>query len=169
MENKNIHELYTDEDKKIMQKAEDARIVGKNRVEEIKKIARLSGYKRIGIANCVTLQKEADKLKELLAKEFEVVASNCKTSKVPSKEILGHEAKGMTCNPTGQAYELEQNKTELNITLGLCMGHDILFNKNSSAPVTNLVVKDREFKHNPVLALQQSTAQNKIDFFDINQ
>ncbi len=166
MENNNIQELYTDEDKKIMQIAEDARIVGKNRVEEIKKFARLSGYKRIGIANCVALQKEADKLKELLSDEFDVFTSNCKIGRVPSKEILGYEAKGLTCNPVGQAHELSQSKTELNITLGLCMGHDILFNKTSKAPVTTLVVKDREFNHNSILALQSNTVYYAMDFSD---
>ena len=39
MENKNIQELYPEEDLKIMRIAEDSRINGKNRVEEIKKFA----------------------------------------------------------------------------------------------------------------------------------
>ncbi len=29
------------------------------------------------------------------------------------------------------------------------MGHDILFNQKSEAPVTTLIVKDRQHKHNP--------------------
>ena len=168
MENKNIQELYPDEDIEIMKIAENSRLPGKNRVEEIIKFAKLSGYKRIGIANCVALQKEADKLKELLSEDFEVVTSGCKTGKVPSKEFFGEESKGLTCNPTGQAYELAQNDTELNITLGLCMGHDILFNKNSNVPVTTLVVKDREYNHNPILALQTKNTNYAMEFSDPN-
>ncbi|HKI51005.1 MAG TPA: DUF1847 domain-containing protein, partial [Geothermobacteraceae bacterium] len=35
----------------------------------------------------------------------------------------------------------------------LCVGHDMLFNKYSRAPVTTLVVKDRVTGHNPVAVL----------------
>ena len=38
-------------------------------------------------------------------------------------------------------------------SLGLCVGHDMLFNKHSKAPVTTLVVKDRVTGHNPVAVL----------------
>jgi uncharacterized metal-binding protein len=42
---------------------------------------------------------------------------------------------------------------EMNIIMGLCVGHDMLFNKYSEAPVTTLVVKDRVTGHNPVAVL----------------
>ena len=41
----------------------------------------------------------------------------------------------------------------MNIIVGLCVGHDMLFNKHSTAPVTTLVVKDRVTGHNPVAVL----------------
>jgi uncharacterized metal-binding protein len=41
----------------------------------------------------------------------------------------------------------------MNIIVGLCVGHDMLFSKHSSAPVTTLVVKDRVTGHNPVSVL----------------
>jgi hypothetical protein len=37
--------------------------------------------------------------------------------------------------------------------VGLCIGHDALFNKHSLAPVVTLLVKDRVLAHNPVAAL----------------
>ncbi|MHA1741489.1 MAG: DUF1847 domain-containing protein, partial [Candidatus Thorarchaeota archaeon] len=37
--------------------------------------------------------------------------------------------------------------------VGLCIGHDMLFNKYSEAPVTTLIVKDRVLGHNPVAGL----------------
>jgi len=37
--------------------------------------------------------------------------------------------------------------------VGLCIGHDILFNKHAHAPVTALIVKDRVPAHNPAGAL----------------
>jgi uncharacterized metal-binding protein len=41
----------------------------------------------------------------------------------------------------------------MNLIVGLCLGHDILFTMNSKAPVTTLIVKDRMLGHNPVIAL----------------
>ena len=42
---------------------------------------------------------------------------------------------------------------DLNIAIGLCVGHDALFSRYSEAPVTTLVVKDRVLGHNPAAAL----------------
>jgi uncharacterized metal-binding protein len=142
-------ELYSKADITTMKIAEESRLPGRNRVEEIMQYARLSGIRRIGIANCIGLQKEADQLKSMLEKEFEVYTVHCKTGKLSSAELLDNQSKGTSCNPAGQAFFLQQNNTELNISFGLCMGHDIVFNQKSKAPVTTLVVKDREHKHNP--------------------
>ena len=43
--------------------------------------------------------------------------------------------------------------TDLNIILGLCLGHDITFSMHSKAPVTTLIVKDRRTGNNPAAAL----------------
>jgi uncharacterized metal-binding protein len=141
--------LYSEADIHNMRIAEEARLPGKNRVEEIKHYARLSGIKRIGIAHCILFKKEVAKLKEALKDEFEVFSIDCYNGRIPSSEILGIDVKGISCNPAGQADYLAQNNTELNISFGLCMGHDIIFNQKTKAPVTTLIVKDREHKHNP--------------------
>ena len=57
------------------------------------------------------------------------------------------------CNPILQAKLLNEQKTELNIALGLCVGHDSLFYRYSDAMVTTLVAKDRVLAHNPVGAI----------------
>ena len=43
--------------------------------------------------------------------------------------------------------------TDINIVMGLCVGHDSLFYKYAEAPSTTLVVKDRVLGNNPVAAL----------------
>ena len=144
-----LEKLYSEADILAMRVAEEARLPGKNRVEEIKNYARLSGIKRIGIANCIGLNREAGKLKEMLEGEFEVYMADCKIGKVQSADFLNNESRGLSCNPAGQAEFLRENNTALNISFGLCMGHDIIFNQKSDAPVTTLIVKDREHKHNP--------------------
>jgi uncharacterized metal-binding protein len=70
----------------------------------------------------------------------------------------GYEA---TCNPKMQALLLGKKKTDLNIIVGLCMGHDIVFTANSSAPVTTLIVKDRVLAHNPAGAIYSGYYRRK--------
>ena len=148
MENQN--ELYTKADIETMRAAEKGRLPGKNRVEELISFAEKSGVKRIGIANCISLQKEANELKVRLSGIFEVVSIDCKFGKIASAELLQDETiKGISCNPAGQAEFLAKKNTDLNVSFGLCVGHDIMFNMKSKAPTTTLVVKDREHKHNP--------------------
>ncbi len=150
MEIREINKLYDNQSLEIMQVAEDAYERGSNRVYELKNFARKAGIKRIGIAYCVSLPKEADAVKHFLADEFEVYTVDCKCGKVTRHEMLGCEGKGIMCNPAGQAEYLKENNTELNISMGLCVGHDMIFNQKSVSPVTTLVVKDRPSQHNPI-------------------
>ena len=60
-----------------------------------------------------------------------------------------------------QAEVLNREKTELNVMVGLCLGHDILFIKYSKADVTPLIVKDRVTGHNPIAALYTSESYYK--------
>ena len=55
-----------------------------------------------------------------------------------------------------QAQLLNAQKTDLNVVVGLCVGHDSLFMKHSDAPVTTLITKDRVLGHNPAAALYTS-------------
>lgn len=150
MENNNINELYDNDSLNVMRLANEARLPGKNRMEEIRNYARVAGLKRIGIAYCVAVQKEANLLKEFLSSDFEVYSIDCKCGKITNTEVLGHEAPGISCNPAGQAQFLCENNTELNVSMGLCVGHDMVFNQKSNTLVTTFIVKDRQFKHNPV-------------------
>jgi uncharacterized metal-binding protein len=57
------------------------------------------------------------------------------------------------CSPLGQAELLNRAETQLNIVMGLCVGHDALFASHSNAPVTTLIAKDRVLAHNPIGAI----------------
>lgn len=142
--------VYNDTEIESMKIAENAISMGENRMVEIRNYARLSGVKRIGIANCISLQKECNQLKEMLSDEFDVYTVDCRVGKLAAKEYLGEDVKGIMCNPAGQANYLEENKTELNIVMGLCVGHDMVFASKSKAPSTTLIVKDRKHKYNPI-------------------
>ena len=136
----------------------------KPRVQEICEFAKKMGYQRIGIAFCIGLIREARSLSEILtAQGFEVVSVVCKVGNTPKEslgikeeeKILIGEFESM-CSPIAQAMVLNDAETDFNVVVGLCVGHDSLFFRYSTAPVTVLVAKDRVLGHNPAAALYTS-------------
>jgi uncharacterized metal-binding protein len=119
MEKENFSTLYDEQDKKILKDAEDTVDRTIDRLQEIITYARYSGLKKIGIANCTTVTREAKNLQSLLTKEgFEVERVHCKYGRMPFSDVIeGYE--GISCNPAGQAKYLEDKGTELNIMMGL--------------------------------------------------
>jgi uncharacterized metal-binding protein len=132
------------------------------RVEEIVQFAKRMGYRKIGIANCISFVEHAYVLSGILESHgFEVVSIACKNGSIP-KEALGvqeHEKihpgnfEAM-CNPVAQAEMLNAHGCEFNVVMGLCIGHDSLFFKYAKGISTVLVAKDRVLGHNPIAALQ---------------
>ena len=132
------------------------------RVERTADYAKLRGYKKLGLAFCVGLSKEAELFTNFLLNEgFEVASVSCMCGGISSDDIeLPEEDKvappgtrQAMCNPITQAVVLNSEKTDLNIILGLCVGDDTLFIKHSEAPITLLAAKDRDLAHNPLGAL----------------
>lgn len=143
---------YTTNDKKEMILAAKAK--DKSRLQELVNFARLSGFKKLGIANCKGMQEYADSLVELLRQQgFEVCAVNCKESGLQGCDICA-EMSGPCCDPVSQAQYLNAAKTDFNINVGLCLGHGLLFQKYSQAEVTTFLVKDFATGHKPVESLK---------------
>ncbi len=145
------------------------------RVEEIMTFARKMGYRRIGIANCIGLQNEARIFARILRDNgFDVFSVICKVGgKAKSSMGIPKECESIgaaMCNPVLQARLLNQAGTQLNVVIGLCVGHDSLFYKYSDAYVTTLVTKDRVTGHNPAAVLYTSNSyyRNKLKK-DINK
>ncbi|MBN2595678.1 DUF1847 domain-containing protein [Labilibaculum sp.] len=149
-------DLYSRKDISIMKSAADALNRNNDRIQEIIEYAKISNIKTIGIAHCTTFNKEAKQLRTLLEIEgFTVEQVNCKLGKIPFSDLVPN-YKGITCNPAGQAHYLEEKNTELNIMMGLCLGHDMIFNAKSKALVTPLLVKDRKLNHHSIKKLNSS-------------
>jgi uncharacterized metal-binding protein len=131
------------------------------RLEDTIAFAKLMGYKKIGIATCIGLLEETRLLSDVLeAQGFEAHSLCCKAGSLDKLALgLKEEEKvrpggfEAACNPIAQARILNEVGTDMNILLGLCVGHDALFTRHSNAPVTTLVAKDRVTGHNPVCAL----------------
>jgi uncharacterized metal-binding protein len=136
----------------------------KTRIVEIGEFARKMGYQRLGLAFCVGLALEAKLAAEVFHDwGFEVVSVCCKAGRslkesiglTDDQQIMIGTDESM-CNPIFQATLLNESKTDLNVLVGLCVGHDSLFFKYSQAPTTVLAAKDRVTGHNPLAALYTS-------------
>ena len=145
-----------------------------SRVEEVIEFAKKMQVKKLGIATCTGLIRESRTLAKILRKKgFEVYGVACKVGAIPKTEIgipercskIGENM----CNPIMQAELLNCEGTDLNIVMGLCVGHDSLFYKYSKALVTTLVCKDRVLVHNPVAAIYGAETYYKKRFEDNNQ
>jgi uncharacterized metal-binding protein len=131
------------------------------RVEEIIAFANRIEAKRIGVATCIGLIEETRVFVKILeAHGLESYAVLCKVGSVDKTEVgIPEELKILKgsheslCNPIFQARILNAQKTDLNVIVGLCVGHDSLFIKHSDALVTTLITKDRVLAHNPAAAL----------------
>jgi uncharacterized metal-binding protein len=131
------------------------------RLREVVEFAKKLNIKKLGVAFCIGLSNEAEFIvKYLEGKGFKVYSVCCKYGGI-DKTVIGlreedklrpgtHEP---ICNPITQAELLNHVGTELNIVVGLCVGHDTLFMMYSKAPVTYLIVKDRVTGHNPAAAI----------------
>jgi uncharacterized metal-binding protein len=135
-----------------------------DRARETVEFARRMGYRRLGLAFCISLAPEAEAFARRLQDEgFEVVSVLCKTGAVPKETLLGLSAADKVCpgqvetmcNPVAQARLLAAASVDLNVVMGLCVGHDTLFYAHAEGPVTCLVVKDRVHDHKPVDGLRQ--------------
>ena len=132
---------------------------------------------KVGLASCIGLLDEAALFAGILRTAgLEPRTVICKIGAV-DKTALGveealkvlpgsHEA---CCNPVLQARTLNEWGSQLNVLLGLCVGHDALFVKHSRAPSTTLIVKDRVLGHNPAAAFHNSKfyyrrVLNRADF-----
>ena len=115
--------------------------------EEIGAYAKTLGAQKIGVISCSGLAKETRHFISYLKEEG--IASYCVICKVgavakegeiglPESVKTKDRPHDSICNPVLQAYILEREKTDLNVIIGLCIDHDSLFIRHSTAPVAHL-------------------------------
>ena len=117
---------------KISTEIEAKHYMKKTRLEELIDYASLMDYKHLGIAFCIGFEKESETLTRILESDFEVSSVCCKVCGIDKsffelERLHGDGGTEAMCNPIGQAEILNECKTDLNIIMGLCIGHDILF------------------------------------------
>lgn len=126
-------------------------------------LCKYMGYKKIGMAFCAMFWEEAELYAKILRRNgLEVVSACCLNGgfnetehDVPLPEVCVKPGFDPACNPIGQAVLLNEQKTEFNVVIGLCLGHDSLFMKYSDAMCTVMAIKDVAMANgNPLNALK---------------
>jgi len=124
-----------------------------SRLEELCRFIKDRNYRKVGMAYCYGMEKDALQIvRYLSANGIRVSAVSCTIGALPQSAVNSASSVcGVSCNPLGQAAQLEAEGTDLAIQFGICLGHDILFTRAFSGDQTVLVVKDRIFGQRQLL------------------
>lgn len=159
---KRIYIPATITEKEAYETVRGVRMAVRPRIKELIEFGKLVHAKKIGIAFCAGMRDESARIVNILEKVgFTVASALCKCGGIDKTKLnvakeykIGNPSKFEAgCNPVLQAELLNNAGTDINVIVGLCLGHDMLFTMNSKAPVTTLIVKDRLLGHNPVIVL----------------
>jgi uncharacterized metal-binding protein len=153
-----FEDLYdTDESRRLLYHSAWVEAAGYGRWTRLREVAELAHrmeYHRLGVAACPDMSMEADLAARALRRQgLEAVVA------APFDE----------CDPVAQAALLAEERTHFNVIAGMCVGHDSLFIRHSSVPVTSLVVRDLRLAHNPAAALYTRDGYLKKALYDVRK
>lgn len=128
-----------------------------SRIQELLEYSKTSGHKKIGLAYCYGMEKLAEHVRNLfLQRDIPCIGISCTCGAMSQKEINSQSfLERVSCNPLSQARQMMEEKVDLAVVIGLCLGHDILFQKEFKRDQTTLIVKDRVYNHNPLEGISQ--------------
>jgi len=123
-----------------------------SRLQETIAFAQKMKYRRIGLAYCYGMEKQVTQLAKIIRSNgLNVRAVSCTVGGIQQNQVNPESAFcTVSCNPIGQARQLNNENVDLVVMVGLCLGHDILFQREVEADCTTLVVKDRVYNHAPL-------------------
>ncbi|MFA9392325.1 MAG: DUF1847 domain-containing protein [Prolixibacteraceae bacterium] len=133
-----------------------------SRLQETIEFSKLMDFQTIGLAYCYGMESDAKLItNHLRSHGFKVEAASCTVGGIAQNDVnLASNICNVSCNPIGQARQLNMRKPDLVITMGLCLGHDILFNREIKSDTTTLLVKDRVYNNQPGLELIEIANKN---------
>lgn len=148
------NQYFNSEIEKIYKISSDIKGPKKSRIEETLYIAEKMEFNKVGIAFCSGLKKEAEIIERLFeSRGIKVNSVICSCGNLKKSEFDLGDKKNLNktfCNPYLQALALNEAKTEWNIVVGLCVGHDSIFMKYIDSMCTVLAAKDKVTAHNPL-------------------
>lgn len=154
-----LEEFRDPHNQKIVQAAaqlvDNGRAGTLSRLDEIIEFIRLMQYQRVGLAYCYGMEREASLVRDLLKKAGILLQTISCTVGAVLQDAVNEKSciHKVSCNPLGQASQLNAEEVDFVIIMGICLGHDILLQKNLKADFTTLIVKDRVHKHNPLASI----------------
>jgi uncharacterized metal-binding protein len=155
-----VSDYHKSGNQKILQAAASLVDNGKarslSRLQEIIVFIKTMDYKKVGMAYCYGMEKDAKLVKKMFkAAEIRLHTVSCTVGAVNQNAInVNSCTEKVSCNPLGQAEQLNGEEVDFVIIMGICLGHDILLQRNLKADFTTFVVKDRVFLHAPIKALE---------------
>jgi uncharacterized metal-binding protein len=127
-----------------------------SRIQEIANFILSMKYQKVGLAYCYGMENDVKTVKQIL-KESGIPISSvaCSVGGLAQDEFNNESCiHKVACNPIGQAKQLNAENIDFVVIIGICLGHDILLQRNLTCDFTTLVVKDRVFNHNPLLGIK---------------
>lgn len=154
--NELISQYGEHESQRIVQAAAELVDAGRagtlSRLQELIEFSGKMRYRKVGLAYCYGMEREARFVKEaFLRGGVPMISVSCTVGGL-SQNALNRESEipNVSCNPIGQAKQLEAEGADFVVLMGICLGHDILLQRNLNVDFTTLVVKDRVFAHDPI-------------------
>lgn len=128
-----------------------------SRIEELIEFSKSMGYRKVGLAYCYGMEALAEDVRSLFrGAGVNAIGISCTVGAFSQQEVNEKSnLPGVSCNPINQAAQMNAQKVDLAVVIGLCLGHDILFNRHIDADVTTLIVKDRVHNHYPLEGITQ--------------
>jgi uncharacterized metal-binding protein len=125
-----------------------------SRLQEVIEFSKSMNFNRIGIAYCYGMELDAALVAQIFRESgFKIVPVSCTTGGFKQSDINSESSiEKVSCNPLAQAEQINSENVDFTITMGLCLGHDIIFQKQINSYTTTLVVKDRVHNNNPIKA-----------------
>jgi len=154
-----ISTYHLPDNQKIVQAAaslvDNGRAGTLSRLQEIVEFSKSMNFQKIGLAYCYGMEKDAALIAQILRESgFKTVPVSCTTGGFKQTEVNEKsKISSVSCNPLAQAAQINSEAVDFTITMGLCLGHDILFQKQINSYTTTLLVKDRVHNHEPIKAL----------------
>ncbi len=156
-----VEEAYRDPSAQAIVQAAAALVDGGkagtvSRLREIIEFAQSMKYKKIGLAYCYGMERDAESVGAIFREHgMRLMGVACTVGGVAQDDVnQSSSTHTVSCNPIGQAEQFNAEGADLVILMGICMGHDILLQRKLQCDVTTFVVKDRVFANDPLRILR---------------
>lgn len=128
-----------------------------SRLQELIEFIKKMDYKKVGLAYCYGMEKDAKAFRDIFKNEnIKLRTVSCTVGGVNQNEVNDDSCiEKVSCNPLGQAEQLNSEGVDFVIIMGICLGHDILLQRNLKADFTTFVVKDRVYSNAPMNGLAE--------------